>query len=77
MTSSGIMAASNFAGAWLQKLPFCLSAIVAKSGSILLKQSKFRIWLLNNKLHGLFPSGGHRSPLTFFDQGFQKIAGRE
>ena len=31
------------------------------------------IWLLNNKLHGLSPYGGHHSLL--FDQEFQKLAG--
>ena len=31
------------------------------------------IQLLNNKFHGLSPSGGHHSLL--FDQGFQKMAG--
>ena len=30
------------------------------------------IQLLNNKFHGLSPSGGHHS--LFFDQEFQKIA---
>ena len=33
------------------------------------------IRLLNNKFHGLSPSGGHHS--LMFDQGFQKIAGRD
>ena len=35
----------------------------------------FAIQLLNNKFHELPPSGGHHSLL--FDQGFQKIAGRD
>ena len=34
--------------------------------------NKMGIWLLNNKFHGLFPSGGHHSLL--FDQGFKKMA---
>ena len=49
---------------------------VLEMAAILLFRALFSlIRLLNNKFHGLSPSGGHHSLL--FDQGFKKIAGRD
>ena len=49
---------------------FTLSLPTALMKTVIL-DLKFAIRLLNNKFHGLSPSGGHQ--LLLFDQGFQKM----
>ena len=53
---------------------FDFSSSVFHSLHLKWSQKVYFIRLLNNKLHGLSLSGGHHSLL--FDQGFQKIVGR-